>query len=85
MLIKGQLKEQAKQNSDKYETAGSSERVEIGNEEERKQTDMDKYVSEGEESSYESYYDEEDDEEAQENKSEGDIQIENHTAEPTAQ
>ena len=85
MLIKGQLKEQAKQNSDKYETAGSSERVEIGNEEERKQTDMDKYVSEGEESSYESYYDEEEDEEAKENKSEGDIQIENHTAEPTAQ
>jgi hypothetical protein len=45
---------------------------------------MDMHVSEGEESSYESYYDEEEDEEAQENKAEGDIQIENQTVEPTA-
>lgn len=51
-LIKDQLQEQVKQNN------------EILGEEERKLTDMDKYLSEGD-SSYEegsSYYDEEDDE-----------------------
>lgn len=70
-LIKDQLKEQVKKSEQTAISDGNHtdrDIGQIGNPEERKATDMDKYVSEGE-SSYEegeSYYDDEDEEEVEE-------------------